>query len=33
VGDWIPEFSALLMPVIGTIAMLGVLAYMRRRKL
>ena len=32
VGDWIPEFSALMMPVIGTIAMLGALLYIRRRK-
>ena len=32
VGDWIPEFSALMMPVIGTVAMLGALVYIRRRK-
>ncbi|HXK37319.1 MAG TPA: PKD domain-containing protein, partial [Candidatus Paceibacterota bacterium] len=32
VGDWIPEFSALLLPVAGTIVMLGALVYVRRRR-
>ena len=32
ITGWIPEFSALLLPVAGTIVMLGALVYVRRRK-